>query len=198
VHCTGNSGQTHPLAPRSCNVYEWIFETCSSTHTRTCHQHRYLPMCPSKTQCAGSPERPTPSPKSSRNTAFWQTRFIKRLHGKAERLVTSAAMGWPTVESGAWNAVREQFTKSLDDAADIASEPDLLGFTLRNTTHTTLARSFCFANWEDPGRRPAVVGPGRSNTEQGWRTLLNSRTPLPNWTVKNAGGPTNPLGDTPG
>ena len=58
--------------------------------------------------------------------AFWQSWFVKRIEGKPEPLVTSAAMGWPAVAAGDWERVRTQFVTGLDEVVGLVSDPGLL------------------------------------------------------------------------
>ena len=57
---------------------------------------------------------------------FWQRWFLKRVKGEAEPMATSAAVGWPPVEAGSWEALREEFIAGMQQVADYADDREFL------------------------------------------------------------------------
>jgi uncharacterized damage-inducible protein DinB len=56
--------------------------------------------------------------------AFWQDWFYQRCTGQPAPIVSSAALGWPKVEAGAWPDVRSRFLTRLGQLAGL-SEGDV-------------------------------------------------------------------------
>ena len=57
---------------------------------------------------------------------FWQSWFLKRCAGKPEPMAASAALGWPAVPAGSWEAVRGRFLGGLEQAVALADQPGRL------------------------------------------------------------------------
>lgn len=54
---------------------------------------------------------------------FWQDWFLKRCRGEASPMVQSAALGWPSVPDGDWQALRDRFLNGLNVAVQFAEDP---------------------------------------------------------------------------
>jgi len=54
--------------------------------------------------------------------AFWQEWFLDRCDGKAVPSPASAALGWPKVDDGDWDTVRERFESGFTRALTLADD----------------------------------------------------------------------------
>jgi len=54
--------------------------------------------------------------------AFWQEWFTRRAKGAGEPMASHAAEGWPAIEPGSWDSLRERFLVQLERLA--APGPD--------------------------------------------------------------------------
>ena len=54
--------------------------------------------------------------------AFWQSWFLDRCDGIATPVAATAALGWPTVEAGNWEAVRAGFDAGFQRGLAIARD----------------------------------------------------------------------------
>jgi uncharacterized damage-inducible protein DinB len=53
---------------------------------------------------------------------FWQDWFYSRCKGSARPMISSAAAGWPAVESGSWLTLRSRFLDGLGALATLAEK----------------------------------------------------------------------------
>ena len=56
--------------------------------------------------------------------AFWQEWFLDRCDGRAVLSPASAGLGWPKVNDGDWDAVRERFEAGFNRALTLADDMD--------------------------------------------------------------------------
>ena len=54
--------------------------------------------------------------------AFWQQWFLDRCEGRPIPAPAHAALGWPAVQSGAWNTVLSRFETGLERALALAED----------------------------------------------------------------------------
>lgn len=55
---------------------------------------------------------------------FWQEWFDDRLRGRATPMPDAATIGWPTIESGTWPALRDRFLAGLERMVAIGTDGD--------------------------------------------------------------------------
>jgi uncharacterized damage-inducible protein DinB len=56
--------------------------------------------------------------------AFWLDWFVGRCEGSGTPMPEAAAMGWPAVEPGQWDALRERFLDGLDRLTALGAAGD--------------------------------------------------------------------------